>query len=114
MELLAATKLAFSKFATFTGKSSRPEYWYFFLVIAIATAAFGIFSEDLAALISVITIVPLAAASTRRLRDAGKSTANFFWLLLPLVGLVIVLVQLAQPARANKDGLESRLRDLNP
>jgi uncharacterized membrane protein YhaH (DUF805 family) len=102
MELLNATKLAFSKYATFGGRTTRADYWYFFLVLVIATAAFSVFSDDLATFISVITIVPLAAASARRLRDTGMSMANFFWLLLPVAGLIVFLIQLAQPAREAK------------
>jgi uncharacterized membrane protein YhaH (DUF805 family) len=102
MELWTATKLAFAQFSTFTGKTSRADYWYFFLALTVASVALGVLSGGLSNFLAIITIIPLAAASARRLRDAGMSMGNFFWLLVPLVGWIILLVQLAQPARETK------------
>jgi uncharacterized membrane protein YhaH (DUF805 family) len=104
MELWTATKLAFAQFSTFTGKTSRADYWYFFLALTVASVALGVLSGGLwlSNFLALITIIPLATASARRLRDAGMSIENFFWLLVPLVGWIILLAQLAQPARDTK------------
>jgi uncharacterized membrane protein YhaH (DUF805 family) len=99
MELWEATKLALKQYATFTGRSSRPDYWYFILALVIVTAALSIFSDSLASVFSVLTLVPSLAASARRLRDAGLSMHNFWWLALPVVGWIIFTVQLAQPSK---------------
>jgi uncharacterized membrane protein YhaH (DUF805 family) len=102
MELWSATKLAFAQFSTFTGKTTRADYWYFLLALTVASVALGVLSGGLSNFLAIITIIPLAAASARRLRDAGMSIGNFFWLLVPFIGWVILLVQLAQPARESK------------
>ena len=99
MELWIATKLAFKQYTTFTGRSNRADYWYFILALVIATAVLGVFSDELARVLSIITLLPWLAASARRLRDAGLSMNNFWWLVLPVVGWIIWIVQLAQPSR---------------
>ena len=65
----------------------------------IASAVFGVFSDELARVLNIITLLPWLAASARRLRDAGLSMNNFWWLALPVVGWIIWIVQLAQPSR---------------
>ncbi len=99
MELWEATKLALKQYATFTGRSSRPDYWYFILTVVIANAALSIIWDDLANVLAVLTLVPGLAAAARRLRDAGLSMHNFWWLALPVVGWIIFIVQLAQPSK---------------
>jgi uncharacterized membrane protein YhaH (DUF805 family) len=34
----------------------------------------------------------------RRLRDAGKSPWNLAWVLLPFIGWIVLVVQLASPS----------------
>ena len=99
MELWEATKLALKQYATFTGRTSRPDYWYFVLAVVIVSAALSILSDTLATVLSVLTLVPSLAAGARRLRDAGLSMHNFWWLALPVVGWIIFIVQLAQPSK---------------
>jgi len=97
MELWEATKLAFKNYATFTGKTNRPDYWYFILALFLVSAIANVISDDVGTVVAIATLIPWASSSARRLRDTGKSMNNFFWLLLPLVGLIIFIVQLAQP-----------------
>ena len=103
MELWNATKLAFNNFATFTGRTSRADYWYFILALVLANTVLSILSEDLSTIFSVITLLPWLSASVRRLRDAGLSSHQFWWLLVPVAGLIILVVQLAKPADPNLD-----------
>ncbi|MDG2496880.1 MAG: DUF805 domain-containing protein [Aquiluna sp.] len=103
MELWTATKLAFKNFVTFTGRTSRADYWYFILALVLANTVLSILSEDLSTIFSVITLLPWLSASVRRLRDAGLSAHQFWWLLVPVAGLIILVVQLAKPADPNLD-----------
>lgn len=103
MELWTATKLAFKNFVTFTGRTSRVDYWYFILALVLANTVLSILSEDLSTIFSVITLLPWLSASVRRLRDAGLSAHQFWWLLVPVAGLIILIVQLAKPANPNLD-----------
>jgi len=97
MELWNATKLAFKNFSTFTGQTSRADYWYFVLVLVIASTAFSILDDQLATVFNVVTLLPLISASSRRLRDAGLTAHQFWWLLLPFAGLIVFIVQLGKP-----------------
>jgi len=98
VELWEATKNSFRQYSTFTGTTPRAEYWYFLLALFIASAIASVLGDAFQTIFTLVTIIPWAAASARRLRDAGESMNNFFWLLLPFVGLIILLVQLAKPA----------------
>lgn len=99
MEIWQATKLAFKNYATFTGTTSRPDYWYFFLAMFLGNAITSIIDDDLQRVFAIATLVPGIAAAARRLRDTGKPMTNFLWLLLPVVGWIILLIQLAQPSK---------------
>ena len=83
--------LALKKYATFTGRSRRKEYWYFFLFILLISMAIG-FVEGLAGIDGILTsilaialMVPCLAVGVRRLQDIGKSG---WWLLIGLVPLI--------------------------
>lgn len=41
----------------------------------------------------IIMLLPLISLNVRRLRDAGKSPANAFWLCLPYIGWVILIIK---------------------
>ena len=97
MEIWEATKLAFKNYATFTGRSSRADYWYFALALFLLSAIAGVLDDDVQTIVAIATLIPWASASARRLRDAGKTMNQFWWLLVPIVGWIIFAVQLAQP-----------------
>lgn len=42
MGMVDAVKTCFRKYADFSGRASRPEYWWFFLFTVIITAILGI------------------------------------------------------------------------
>lgn len=99
MELWEATKLAFKNYATFTGRTSRPDYWYFFLAMFIGNAIASVIDDDVQRVFAIATLLPGITAAARRLRDTGKPMTNFLWLLVPVVGWIIFLIQLAQPSQ---------------
>ena len=98
MSFSDAVRDAFSKYATFTGRSSRPAYWWFYLFnILILIAALLV---DLAlstsgiiyGLVGLGLLLPNLAVAARRLHDSGHSA---WWLLigiLPLIGAIVLLV----------------------
>ncbi|PHZ85670.1 DUF805 domain-containing protein [Paremcibacter congregatus] len=101
MEFSEAVKSVFSKFATFSGRAARSEYWYFQLFIFLVQIAITIltmvvpFLALLSLIFALITILPGLAVSVRRLHDKNKSG---WWLLLcfiPLVGAIILLIWFA-------------------
>ncbi|WP_439534463.1 DUF805 domain-containing protein [Polymorphobacter sp.] len=98
------------KFATFSGRARRAEYWWFSLfvmLIAIALTAvdfmlvgaerleeYGI--GPLGGLFSLALVIPGLAASIRRLHDRDKSGWWLLWGLLPVIGGLILLIQYVQ------------------
>lgn len=109
-----AVQSVFSKYATFSGRARRSEYWYFFLFNVIVTVVLStlysatnstIFTA-LLLLSGIVTLVPSMAVFWRRMHDIGRSGAYYFFVLIPLVGAIILLVwecQDSQPG-ANQYG----------
>ena len=125
--MINAYKNFFKGYAEFTGRSTRPDYWWVWLgnfilsipfwVIYIYTvflsavmdsvsdsaseAAFMIFG--LVAIIYVVfylaILVPTIALTIRRLRDAGFHCAFIFLRFAPMVGGIALLILLAMPTK---------------
>jgi uncharacterized membrane protein YhaH (DUF805 family) len=90
----------FKKYADFSGRASRSEYWWFFLFILLASAATSLISEMLSGLFSIATLLPCIAVATRRLHDTNRSGWWQLIVLLPLIGFIILIVFLAQETKA--------------
>ena len=94
-------RICFAKYADFTGRASRSEYWWFFLFIILAGAIISMLSNKLAGVFYLATLLPSLAAATRRLHDTRRSGWWQLICLVPLVGLVILLVFLTQKSDAS-------------
>lgn len=106
MHFSAAIMSAFRRMGDFGGRSSRGEYWYFFLlnfmvlISTVALARAGVHPVfDLATLAwSFIAFVPGLSLFIRRLRDAGYSPWMSLFVLAGPLGAVVFLVLLCQPS----------------
>ena len=109
-----AIQSVFSKYATFSGRARRSEYWYFVLLQVIVTAVLnGLYSATESVAFSAILVlfdlallVPILAVCWRRLHDIGKSGGYYFFILIPLVGWILLLVWMCQDSQpgANQYG----------
>jgi len=103
---------ALKKYATFSGRSQRAEYWYFvlfsiiiFIGLAILDSVTGTYNAEtgyglLTSIFSVATFLPSLAVGVRRLHDTGRSG---WWLLIgliPLIGVIVLLVFLVKDSAA--------------
>lgn len=113
----------FKKYATFSGRASRSEFWFAYLAVmavnvllyivmmvaivmgtsidqnGMATAGVGgFFIAPLLFLWAAGTLVPMLALMWRRLHDTNRSGAFAFLALIPAVGGIILLVLLALPS----------------
>lgn len=90
-----AVKKGFLQFADFSGKATRYEYWWFLAFVVLITAVSTLIHTRAYQLVALIILLPLIAASSRRLNDSGHSV---WWQLLFLVpfGQVVVFYLLAQ------------------
>jgi uncharacterized membrane protein YhaH (DUF805 family) len=95
---------ALKKYATFSGRATRTEYWYFilfyiliFIGLVTIDCATGTFSSEtgmgiLGNVYSLIMFIPSLAATVRRLHDTGRSG---WWLLVTIIPFgVIALIYL--------------------
>lgn len=110
-----AVRTCFSKFFTFTGRASRPEYWFFFLFIVIWSFIAGIIdwqfftqvavtetetSKSVAAtssapvqsIVGLIVFFPHLAVAFRRMHDTGRSGLYALLPILLILGAFAVLI----------------------
>jgi uncharacterized membrane protein YhaH (DUF805 family) len=95
---------ALKKYAVFSGRARRMEYWYFVLFnIIVATvlalidtllgtttgvSSFGILSG----LYSLAVLIPTLAVTVRRLHDIDRTGWWILINLIPLIGTIVLLV----------------------
>lgn len=92
-------KRPLQKYADFSGRASRPEYWWFVLALIVAYVVLTIVESilginhmiggvygPLVVLLWLATLVPQISVGVRRLHDTNRSG---WWLLLPIVPYVI-------------------------
>ncbi|MBI1838180.1 MAG: DUF805 domain-containing protein [Flavobacteriia bacterium] len=92
------------KYATFSGRARRKEYWMFVLfhiifliVAAILDSSFGTTLPNIPygliyILYSLFVFIPALAVTVRRLHDVNKSGWWIFISLIPLIGGIWLLV----------------------
>ena len=80
------------KFATFHGRASRSEYWWFVLAYVVVGIVISLLGIGILNTIYVLAImVPAAAAGFRRLQDTGRPG----WYIFVPVALALVTYLLA-------------------
>jgi uncharacterized membrane protein YhaH (DUF805 family) len=100
MTFMQAVRSVLSKYATFSGRARRAEYWWFYLLtilVALATslvdAALNTAFNNEIGIVGTITslalLLPSLAVTARRLHDTGRTG---WWMLLPVVPLIATLV----------------------
>ena len=113
MNFQTSIKTCFNKYAVFSGRASRSEYWFFVLfgilggIISaiIDTMILGYSAEvngPINLIFSVALILPSIAVTTRRLHDINKSG---WWQLLWLtvIGGIVVIVWNATEGEKKKN-----------
>ncbi|EGU43156.1 hypothetical protein VII00023_18349 [Vibrio ichthyoenteri ATCC 700023] len=82
------------KYAVFSGRSRRKEYWMFFLINLIFTLLLGFVDGLLGTVVlgfvySLAILIPSIAVGVRRLHDTGRTG---WWLLISLIPIIGILV----------------------
>lgn len=103
----------YKKYATFSGRASRAEYWFFYMYFVLATLLTSIVDvvvkltggpgELITGLFCLVSILPLFAVTVRRLHDTDRSG---WWLPGVILGSLgaLVMVAMAVPAFAASKG----------
>lgn len=102
----------FTRYADFSGRSRRSEFWWAVLFCSIVSSILSNFFSSIAWIWTLATLVPMLALGVRRLHDIGKSGFWYLWQLFPVVGQLILLFQFlkdSEPA-ANFYGPSTKYR----
>jgi uncharacterized membrane protein YhaH (DUF805 family) len=110
-----AIATCFRKYAVFSGRASRSEYWFFVLfeillyivLVAVDIAAFRGSMNVFSTLASLVLLLPGLAVQVRRLHDTDKSGWWVLISLVPIIGWIWLIVLLCTPgtAGANRFGM---------
>lgn len=106
MDFAQAIKTCFNKYATFSGRAGRAEFWWFFLFQVIVLAVASLLSETLYVLSTLALLLPALAVGARRLHDVRKSAWFLLLGFIPVLGFLILLYWCAQQSdpQANEYG----------
>jgi uncharacterized membrane protein YhaH (DUF805 family) len=103
------------KYAVFSGRARRREYWYFFLfniiisiVLAVIDGVTGSFSPEagmglLSGIYTLAVLIPGIAVSVRRLHDTERSGWWLLIALVPLIGAIVLLVFMVQDSKPGQN-----------
>jgi uncharacterized membrane protein YhaH (DUF805 family) len=95
--------LALKKYAVFSGRSRRKEYWFFVLFSIIISIVLGVIDAMigtqtatgvgiLSAIYMLALLIPSIALSVRRLHDINRTG---WWVLIgfiPLIGTIVLII----------------------
>jgi uncharacterized membrane protein YhaH (DUF805 family) len=96
------------EYANFSGRERRRDYWmfvlfYMIIYIALSLVDTLIGSVLLSSLFSLVMLVPSLSFAARRLHDTGRSGWWQLLYLIPLIGLIVVIVFLAQDSHQGEN-----------
>lgn len=93
--MLEAIQDGFKRYSDINGRSTRGQFWYFFLFyVVVSVASSIIFSDFVDTFVSIFILIPYIAAAIRRMHDVGRSG---WFIIVPFVNLVFL-------ASATKNG----------
>jgi uncharacterized membrane protein YhaH (DUF805 family) len=118
MDFMTSVRTCFTKYATFDGRASRSEFWWFYLfsvLVIMVVYVFPLFFSLMASLapngavsglfsilslvsnlalfaVSVGLMIPLFAVGSRRLHDRGQSGWLQMLVLVPCASIALVVL----------------------
>lgn len=87
-----------TNFINFSGRASRSEYWYWVLFTCAAAVVLSVAAQAIPAaagtlgLLSLALIPPAFSVCVRRLHDLDKSGWQYFVVLIPFIGTLVMFV----------------------
>ena len=98
-----AISTCMGKYATFSGRASRSEYWWFYLFCLLmswgaslvgATTSMEGGADIMSGIVSIALILPTIDAAARRLHDTGRSG---WWqlLIITIIGIIPLIIWMA-------------------
>lgn len=124
MSFSEAIQTCFSKYATFTGRARRSEYWYFvlfnFVVNTVISVVFGtlLHMQRFQLIISLVwalaVLLPGLAVCWRRMHDIGKSGAYVLLALIPLVGAILLIIWFCKDSQPGENQYGPNPKEAGP
>jgi uncharacterized membrane protein YhaH (DUF805 family) len=103
---------ALKKYAVFSGRAIRKEYWIFVLISTIITIALtlldvaaGLYNPEtglglISGLYTLAVIIPSISVGVRRLHDTNRTGWWLLILFVPLIGAIVLIILLALDSSA--------------
>lgn len=91
--------ICFKKYATFEGRASRSEYWWFVLFTFLGSATAGIIGQALSGLFSLAVLLPSLAVGARRLHDTDRSGWFLLLWFIPFIGWIVLVIFAVQDSK---------------
>ncbi len=119
MNMQTAIRTVFAKYATFSGRAARSEFWYWILFVVLVSIGLSIIDgaivapmigyaafapeapQPLQLLFNLATLLPTLAVTIRRLHDTDRSG---WWILLGLIPIIGNLILLWWYIQAGSEG----------
>ena len=120
MDFQTSIKTCFNKYAVFSGRASRSEFWFFALfgliggliTAVIDTMILGFPIEDYGPtniIFQIVILLPYFAVGARRLHDIDRS--GWWWLiLLTGIGLILLIIWWATVGENKKNEFGTPIR----
>jgi len=114
---------ALKKYAIFSGRSRRKEYWYFFLfnliihfILIIIDTLSGTYNQEAGmGLLSTIyffaVLLPGIAVSVRRLHDTNRRGWWILLSLIPIIGAIVLLIFMVQDSTPGENRFGSNPKE---
>lgn len=94
-------KRVLNKYAVFTGRATRSEYWYFFLFNMLIVFGLGMLEgildiapntdeSVLGGIYQLAVLVPAVAVAIRRLHDTGHGG---WWIIVPFANIIFLFMK---------------------
>ena len=108
MSFGAAISSFFTKYATFSGRARRSEFWFAILFTTLVSTAISIVAPGSEIVVNDVVVqqssaasnlwqlaifIPSIALSVRRLHDVGRKGTYYLFVLLPIVGWILLFIQ---------------------
>ena len=115
MNMQTAVKTVLGKYATFSGRAPRSEFWWFTLAVIILSLIVSVIDgavlapllgfeafadeagEPLRMIESLVLLLPSLAVAVRRLHDIDRSGWWYFLIVIPIIGPLVLLYWYIQP-----------------
>ena len=115
--IVQAVQSVLGQYATFSGRATRSEYWWWVVAVLLAFAVMNIIDgalilpllgfeafqpeggQPLSMLLALALILPNLAVGVRRLHDSGRVGWWMLIALVPVLGTLVLLYFFVQPSQ---------------